>query len=919
LRPSGAFAGRMSWGASFRVAARPWFLGGLALLVAFALRVHNLGVKDLWWDEAHSWSFAVEPLLAGMRDGLHLLNDPLYIILLHVWARLVGHSEFALRFFSTLMSVLTVAYLGRVATRAFGRATGRAALALGALSPIWLFYAQEVRQYALLPFLTLAMLESLVGVERGSGDRSAWTWVRLAAAEGLGLYAHSFMFFVAAGINCVLAFAVLRRRERIGRWIASQATVLIAIAPIIPFYLGRGLSGGLQETSLGAGQLINAVWHFWMGITWEALPLPSTMKVLSALTLALTGAGLAANLRGGSTHNRLAADFFWTVALGSGLTLIFWQFNSKIHPRYLLMLSAPLYGLLAWLLVEGWRRGGVRRALAVGLGVATLATFGLGVERVYAGTTGYRHDPTRAVAAYVRQASGPGDGVITVDPYDYTLTYYGIGPAPLFRAGLDEGLHDEADLADFIRGKERVAVVRFHAEASDRRRIIPFYLERFGRYQRTQAFEAYEVHLYKVDPGAVAAPAVFEPCLVDWGDLRLTDVSLEAEDALTLALRWAGWPKDGRRYAAIARLVDPETGWQVGRASGLIFDRRGRPSDAWAGTTETEQYLVIPLAPGTPPLDVDVEVSLIDADTGQAFDARSQTGAPAGQWMAIGAARLGPVADDPYGARQALGLGPVDSGAISAYALDWPTVAPGGTLGLTIEWTLPQADLLASPPSIKLVQGSKVIASDEGPPLQGRPLAEVPDGAPYLDHRVLQVSREAEPGQAEIVVMLDAGALTLGQVEVIGFERTFEPPEVPHRLEADFEGAFRLLGYDISPAGQIANTGTLRLTLYWQALADGTPEADYTVFTHILAEDGRLIGQHDGPPVSGTRPTSGWLAGEYLVDEHTLTFKEAYTGPAVVQIGLYDPRTFRRALTDDGSDAVRLPVELEVVSERQLP
>jgi hypothetical protein len=339
----------------------------------------------------------------------------------------------------------------------------------------------------------------------------------------------------------------------------------------------------------------------------------------------------------------------------------------------------------------------------------------------------------------------------------------------------------------------------------------------------------------------------------------------------------------------------------------------------WEGETETEQYLVIPLAPGTPPLDVEVEVSLIDADTGQAFDARSETGAPAGQWVAVGTAQTGPVADDPYGAREALGLGPIDSESLSAYALDWPTTAPGGALGLTLEWTLSQADLLAVPPSIQLMQGGKVVAIDDGPPLQGRPLADVPDGMPYLDHRVLQVSREAGPGLAEVVVVLDGDTLTLGQVEVIGFERTFEPPEVPHRLEADFEGAFRLLGYDISPAGPIASDDTLTLTLYWQALADGTPEADYSVFTHVLAEDGRLIGQHDGPPVHGARPTSGWLAGEYLIDEHPMTFKEAYTGAAIVQVGLYDPRTFRRALTDDGSDAVRLPVELEVVSEGELP
>ena len=57
------------WGGS-------WLWAILILLLAYGLRIHNLGVKDFWWDEANSWSLAVLPLIEGLRTGLSVLNDP---------------------------------------------------------------------------------------------------------------------------------------------------------------------------------------------------------------------------------------------------------------------------------------------------------------------------------------------------------------------------------------------------------------------------------------------------------------------------------------------------------------------------------------------------------------------------------------------------------------------------------------------------------------------------------------------------------------------------------------------------------------------------------------------------------------------------------------------------------------------------
>jgi len=116
------------------------------------------------------------------------------------------------------------------------------------------------------------------------------------------------------------------------------------------------------------------------------------------------------------------------------------------------------------------------------------------------------------------------------------------------------------------------------------------------------------------------------------------------------------------------------------------------------------------------------------------------------------------------------------------------------------------------------------------------------------------------------------------------------------------------------PAAEFSTAEPLPLTLYWRGL-DSPSSVDYQVFTHLLAEDGHLIGQHDGPPAGGTRPVTQWTSGEMIEDFHPLTIQDTgYTGPARIAIGLYDPAT-GRVLTHAGSDHVVLPVAITIVPQ----
>ena len=53
-------------------------------------------------------------------------------------------------------------------------------------------------------------------------------------------------------------------------------------------------------------------------------------------------------------------------------------------------------------------------------------------------------------------------------------------------------------------------------------------------------------------------------------------------------------------------------------------------------------------------------------------------------------------------------------------------------------------------------------------------------------------------------------------------------------------------------------------------------------------------------PANWTRPTTGWLPGEYVTDLHTLTLPaELPDGPLTLRVGLYDPATGARLMAGD--------------------
>jgi len=140
----------------------------------------------------------------------------------------------------------------------------------------------------------------------------------------------------------------------------------------------------------------------------------------------------------------------------------------------------------------------------------------------------------------------------------------------------------------------------------------------------------------------------------------------------------------------------------------------------------------------------------------------------------------------------------------------------------------------------------------------------------------------------------------LGNVAIKGRSHEMTAPRPTASADVTFGNAANLVGYDLI-RDVVQAGGPLALTLHWRALA--ATERPLVVFVHLVDERGEVRGYGDGEPGSGAFPTTGWLAGEYLADEHTVVV--APDAPAAsyrLAIGLYDPTTGQRLGTQTGAD-----------------
>jgi len=222
---------------------------GIICAVAAAVRVGGLTRHEFRLDESLSW-YCSHHLFDGPVDGpswsRELTGIP-YFFLLHIWSRLFGESEAALRSLSILAGLLTVVVLARAARRSLDTRAALVCALLAAVSPLAIWYAQLVRVYAW--WVLLVSLAGLLLLEAAhTGKRKYWAWY--GTVSFLTLCTHYFtLFWLPATLCCLL---VCPNRKRVFKqWLATHAILGLAFTPIFIAFVwpvaGSGSGAWLAE------------------------------------------------------------------------------------------------------------------------------------------------------------------------------------------------------------------------------------------------------------------------------------------------------------------------------------------------------------------------------------------------------------------------------------------------------------------------------------------------------------------------------------------------------------------------------------------------------------------------------------------------------------------------------------------------
>ncbi|MDJ0755100.1 MAG: hypothetical protein QNJ45_16380 [Ardenticatenaceae bacterium] len=378
------------------------------------------------------------------------------------------------------------------------------------------------------------------------------------------------------------------------------------------------------------------------------------------------------------------------------------------------------------------------------------------------------------------------------------------------------------------------------------------------------------------------------------GELRLLtfsqpDEPIAADEPVELTLFWQAQRGIGVDYAFGIQVVD-ENGlpWQKEVNRPLDWRFVGG-SDIWPPDTYRLEPFEITLLDGTPPGEYRFLVGLVRKDTGQTVAAEQIGGFVVGT-AAGGSRPLEPgmtAVGESGGSLTLLGIRP-----------DRAEARPGDTLRLGVLW-----QRLDDRPTSFNAQ----LLGEDGQTVWESESIAVPAGAAgdrLRSDQLFRLPASIPAGTLTWQIVWEASAITTTQLNITPLERTFETPKVDITTDLTFGTFARLIGLSNiqppSPNTQHPTPITQSLTLIWQSLNETS--TSYRVFVHLVDEAGEIVAQSDGEPAGWSRPTTGWLPPEYIIDEHTLTLPENLPdGTYRLRIGLYNPQTGERVLSEEGS------------------
>lgn len=197
----------------------------------------------------------------GVADTVNYLitsdpqHPPLYYVMVRLWAQVFGDSPTGVRSLSAIISLLIFPSIYWLCLELFeSPVVGWVAMALVAVSPLQLYFAQEARQYSLWMVEILGSSAALLRAIRQENKRN---WAVYTLTLALGLYTHLFtvLVMISHGIYAVIQQQFRFSKTLLNYILATIAAFLMFLPWLIVFITHIGTA--LELTSGWGTKLIN--------------------------------------------------------------------------------------------------------------------------------------------------------------------------------------------------------------------------------------------------------------------------------------------------------------------------------------------------------------------------------------------------------------------------------------------------------------------------------------------------------------------------------------------------------------------------------------------------------------------------------------------------------------------------------------
>ena len=895
-------------------------------LFAFLLRAYRLDFQSYWIDEAWSVFFAN----LSSNEMWHRLtttepHPPFYHISTLLWARVVGDSEYALRFFSLFFGVLAVPFTYRLGKTLGDARLGLIAALLMAVAPFQIWHSQEVRMYSVL---TAAAAMSMWGFVAWVQHRGRKNWLIYVAGTIFIVMTH-YLGLLLIGIQGLFLLLTWQKNRNIYlRFGATLGLILILILPWLIFS-GNWISGYLnwvEQPTLADSYVRSALAYSLNKLVPHEQAIPLTLIFVATFLLGLfyaarrhwgkwTGWEMLAFLIAFTIVPNLVAWLYGEIRT----TIFLERYLILVQVGYLLTIAIGILAvvdglpqLIAKITHQPYHGATVWSRLAAAVLLLTLIGINGWVMYQHYHNPVYAKPDWRAVAQTVENFEQPGDAILlTGDGGEQAFNYYYNGDLPVYTS-FNIPLHQPVPRPE---GDEALQILSGITSQHERLWYTPYgmyldpLLESWLAENTHPAWQSWlgrkRLALYDTQP-AVGRTEMLNAHFPDSAgqgptliSATLPDKATPAGDSLPLTLTWqtdSALPFDAQLSL---RLLNPR---------GDIFTQSDwppltatRPTSTWPVNKPVTDQRSLWLPPDLPPGDYGLQLVIYDPATGSLGNPVTIPG------IAVAPAQIIPPPEAlpiPNAVQKSL----ADLSLVGYVAPE--SIRPGQEIWLWLYWKAqkpldPQTAVRVTLSSADETISFDIPLSDTVGPVESwqpgqvrRAIYHLPT-SPKLNGKTANLRVALNPPQAP------SAEITLSEIKLENRPRQFDVPTIAHPLDIFLGDAaqIKLIGIDVAIGPSDSN---LPVTLYWQA---GTEmDQDYTVFVQLLNSTDQVVSQADLQPLANTAPTTTWLPGEILTDPYTLQLPSGLPpGEYRLITGMYNAATGERLSASTGGDFVELP------------